>query len=122
MYVLILLGLFIGIFSVLLLSRPEIGFDFGRKHFFSPLFQYGVGFFSIFLAAAIYYVAAESKFPELFQIIALFSMVGGIVVTILPQKDFQSIVSWELETFLPYARLLGLMYAFVGSFVVYAAI
>lgn len=122
MYILILVGIFTGLVSVLLVARPEIGFEFGKKHFLSAKFQYGIGVFSLLLAPAIYYAAAESKFPEIFEFVALFSLIGGIIVIILPQENFKSVVSWELEAFLPHARLLGLMYALGGSFIIYAAI
>jgi len=122
MYVLVTLGVFIGMLSFLLLASPEVGFDFGRKYFLSARFQYGAGIVSLFLAVALYSAASVSKFPTLFAILALWSLIGALIIFVLPKNKFRSIVSWELDTFSPYGRVLGLIYALISGFVIYAAI
>jgi hypothetical protein len=121
MYTLILLGISLGGIAILLLLKPEAGFEFGRKYFLKPGFQYGTVAASLILAIAIYYSAASSKFPALFEMLALFSVVGGLICVLLPPAVFKSIVSWELNTLSPYGRLLGICYGLLGGFLLYAA-
>ena len=121
MYTLILLGISLGGIAILLLIKPEAGFEFGRKYFLKSGFQYGTVAASLILAIAIYYSAASSKFPALFEMLALFSIVGGVICVLLPPTVFKSIVSWELNTLSPYGRLLGICYGLLGGFLLYAA-
>ena len=121
MYTLILLGISLGGIAILLLLKPEAGFEFVRKYFLKPGFQYGTVAASLILAIAIYYSAASSKFPALFEMLALFSVVGGVICVLLPPTVFKCIVSWELNTLSPYGRLLGICYGLLGGFLLYAA-
>ena len=121
MYTLILLGITLGIIAIFLLLKPETGFDFGRKYFLKPGFQYGTVAASLILAVAIYYSAASSKFPAFFETLALFSILGGIICAFLPPTVFKKIVSWELKTLSPSGRLLGICYGLLGGFLLYAA-
>ncbi|MDB3908664.1 hypothetical protein N9390_03945 [Gammaproteobacteria bacterium] len=121
MSTLILLGITLAIIAIFLLLKPEAGFDFARKYFLKSGFQYGTVAASLILAVAIYYSAASSKFPALFEMLALFSIVGGVICVLLPPSIFKSIVSWELNIFSPYGRLLGICYGLLGGFLLYAA-
>jgi hypothetical protein len=121
MYTLILLGISLGGIAILLLLKPEAGFEFGRKYFLKSGFQYGTVAASLILAIAIYYSAASSKFPALFEMLALFSIVGGVICVLLPPTVFKGIVSWELKTLSPWGRPLGICYGLLGGFLIYAA-
>lgn len=121
MYILIPLGILLFVIAALLLAIPEAGFEFGRKHFLSSSFQYGIGALSIVLSVAIYYSASTTKFPTVFEIFALISMIRGVISVALPPSDFKSIVSWELKVFSPYGRVIGVLYALIGGFLIYAA-
>ena len=119
-FVIVLLGATLVIIAMILLIKPEIGFDFARKHFLSKGFQYGISVFSVVLAAPFYLASATSNFSALFEIIALFSLVGGVCCIVLPPEDFRSIISWELRVFAPYGCVLGIWYGLIGGFFIYA--
>jgi hypothetical protein len=121
MITLVLLGIAICLFSIALLINPEYCFEFARKHFYSTKFQYGVGFLSLLLAVAIFIASPASKFPLIFEIVALFTAAGGLVCFLLSESDFSEIVSWEINLVSPYGRPLGACYALVGGLVIYAA-
>ncbi len=121
MYILVLLGIVTGIAAILLLINPELCFEFGRKYFVSTKFQYGTAILSLVLALALYFASSTTRFPAVFEIVALFTLVGGVICVALPPADFKSIVSWELKVFLPYGRVLGIWYGIVGGFLIYAA-
>jgi len=119
-FVIMLVGAVLVIIAIILLIKPEIGFDFARKHFLSKGFQYGGSVFSVALAAPFYFASATSNFPALLEIFALFSLAGGVICIVLPPEDFRSIISWELRVFVPYGRVLGIWYGLIGGFLIYA--
>lgn len=120
--IVLLLGIVTCLMAAAVLIKPESTFDFVRKHFLSTRFQYGVGILSLILAVAIYYASPELKFPRLFEIIALMSLAGGVIVFALPPADFKGLISWELRIVAPYSRILGIWYILIGGFLVYVAI
>lgn len=122
MYTVIILGIVIAAASVMLLLNPRPCFEFGGKYFLSSKFQYGVGIVSLVLAVMLFYASSALRFPTLFEIIALFSAVGGMICLVLPASDFKSLVSWELRVFLPYGRVLGVWYGLIAGFLIYAAL
>lgn len=117
----ILLGIVTGMTAIVLLVKPKVGFDFGRKYFLTSAFQYGAAVLSLFLAVALYYSSSASKFPAFFEIFSLIVLLGGVICLLLPSLNFKEIVSWELKTFSPYGRILGLFYGIIGVFFIYAA-
>ena len=121
MYTFILLGIVTAMAAAVLLFKPEVGFDFGRKYFLTSLFQYGTVVLSILLAAALYFSSSASKFPAFFEIFSLFVLGGGVICLLLPPSIFRAIVSWELRTFSPYGRILGFFYGVIGGFFIYVA-
>ncbi|MFT4887104.1 MAG: hypothetical protein ACJA2D_001815 [Pseudohongiellaceae bacterium] len=121
MYTFTLLGIVTGMAAIVLLVKPKVGFDFGHKYFLTSAFQYGAVVLSLLLAVALYYSSSTSKFPAFFEIFSLFVLSGGVICLLLPPSYFKEIVSWELKTFSPYGRILGLFYGIIGGFFIYAA-
>jgi len=120
-YTLTGLGILLSIAAVVLLIMPERGFEFGRKNFLSSGFQYAIGIVTLVLAMAIYYSSPDVKYPALFELVALLSLVGGSICLVIPPSIFRRVVSWELTTFSPYGRFLGICYGLIGGFLIYAA-
>lgn len=122
MYILILLGMVTVAFGINMLIRPEASFKFARRYFFTSTFQYGCGIAGLLLGVALYFSSSASKYPDLFEIVAIGSALGAVFCLVLPPSRFRSIITWELETFSPYSRLLAASYFIVGGFTVYSAL
>lgn len=121
MYLLALIGIVVVLAAVVLLVNPNMGFEFAEKYFFSTKFQYGVALLSIALGSLFYVESAAARFSALFLIFAVVCLVGGLVCLLLPHALFERIVSWELKTFRPYGRGLGILYGLVGGLLIFAA-
>lgn len=117
--VFVLMALFLGSIATLLLLNPKPCFEFAHKHFLSAKFQYLVSIVGLLLGVAIYYSSATTKFPTAFEVVAISSAVSSAFCLILPKEYFKALVSWELEIFAPYGRLLGAVYAVMGLVLVY---
>jgi len=122
MYFLILFCLALGLIGVFLLTIPESSFNFARKYFRMNVFQYGVGVFSILIAVAFYLGATTSKLPSAIEIFALFSLMGGVITLVLPNTDFNELISWELRIMSPYGRAIGVVYLLIGAGLAYTVL
>ena len=122
MYILILLGMVIVAFGINMLIQPEASFELARRYFPTSAFQYGCGIVGLLLGVALFFSSSASKYPTLFEVVAILSLIGGAICIVLPSSTFRSIVSWELSTFSPHGRLLAVCYFVTGGFTIYAAL
>ena len=72
------------------------------------------------LFGMILFVNADStRLPGFFEIFGLLVGAGGIIAVVVPRSDFQKLISWEVKTFSPYGRPLGVFEGMFGAFLIY---
>ena len=117
-FILIIAAMYIAI-GVLLLIKPKALFDFMSKYMKS----YGLQLISLVLGilfGVIFFISADStRFPGFFELFGLLAGAGGIIAIIIPRSDFQKLISWEIKTFSPYGRPLGVIEGMFGVFLIY---
>ena len=47
---------------------------------------------------------------------------GGVITLVLPNTDFNELISWELRIMSPYGRAVGVVYLLIGAGLAYTVL
>lgn len=121
-FIIVLFGTLLMVAGIAIVTNPENIFGPLGKNIENLGLQVLAVVVRLILGILLVYLADQSRFPFVIEILGWLSIVAALILALMGRKNFIRLMKWALSLAKPYGRVGGVVAVLFGAFLVFAFI